>query len=345
MITGILWAAGAAGLQPVAASNSVEQAAGIAPSVDSLTSTQLLTTIAQIRQLDREELIAGPRVKLRGVVIEPSGIFMQQDTDGIELWEEDGQPQLTRNFGDYIEVEGQAKWVKKSGPKIDVKKVNILGKGEIPPPAHLSWSQMTSGKPIDRWVELDGVVRSTDGSHLLLMCDGGQVMATIRFAPAADVRKLVDATVRIRGVGVIATDDRGQVQGVQLIVPSLDFVDVVNPAVDTFSLPARPIGTLLLIRPRQDLAHRVKVEGTVTWQQGSKVFLQDDSGSAMVVARQDVVLSEPVDRAMHWLFWQMPGTSRPAAGAPELAVGDQVQVVGFLETGGESPVLTEVLFR
>ena len=345
MITGVLWAAGTDGLQPVAASNSVEQAAGIAPSVASLTSTQLLTTIAQIRQLDRKELIAGPRVKLRGVVIEPSGIFMQQDSDGIELWEEDGQSQLTRNFGDYIEVEGRAKWVTKSGPKIDVEKVNILGRGEIPPPAHLSWSQMTSGKPIDRWVELDGVVRSTDGSHLLLMCDGGQVMATIRFAPAADVRKLVDATVRIRGVGVIATDDRGQVQGVQLIVPSLDFVDVVNPAVDTFSLAARPIGTLLLIRPTPDLAHRVKVEGTVTLQQGSKIFLQDDSGSAMAVARQDVVLSEPVDRAMHWLFWQMPSTSRTAEGMPELAVGDHVQVVGFRETGGESPVLTEALFR
>jgi signal transduction histidine kinase len=345
LVTGILWVAGAESLKPVTPTSGRDAIAGVIPSAKSLTSTQLLTTISQIREMSRNNLITGPPVKLRGVVIETQGLFMQEDTDGIELWEEDGQPQLTRNFGDYIEVEGRARWVTKSGPKVEVDQVKILGKGELPPPAHLSWSQMTSGKPIDRWIELDGVVRSTDGSHLLLMCDGGQIMATIRSALADEVKKLVDATVRIRGVGVVATDDRGQVQGVQLIVPSLDYVEVTSPAIDTFALASRPIGTLLQIKPLQDLAHRVKIQGTVILQQGSKVFLQDNSGSAMAVARQDVVLSEPSDRVMHWLFWRMPATSQTAADMPTLAVGDQVQVVGFLESGGESPVLTEAIFH
>src|SRR5882724_8711909 len=160
-VIGNLWTADARDLEVVQSTNQVE-AAPVAP-----VENQMLTTIAQVRQMNRDELLNSPRVKLRGGV---------------------------------IEVEGRIIWQPKSGLKIALEKVEVLGKGELPAPARLSLTQMTSGKPIDRWVETTGVVRSTDGSHLLLMAEDGQIIATIRFAPASQVKKLVNATVRIRGV-------------------------------------------------------------------------------------------------------------------------------------------------
>ena len=345
MVAGILWVAGAGDLKPVLPTNTTAEVASVAPRMALSTPAEPLTAIAQIRRLGRDELVTGIKVRLRGVVIETLGSFIQQGDEGLELWQDDGKPELARIFGDYIEVVGRVFWEDRSGPKVRAEQVKVLGKGELPQPVRLNWSQMTSGKPIDRWVEIEGVVRSTDGSHLLLACEGGQVMATVRFAAAPEVEKLVGATVRIRGVGVIATDDRGQVQGVQLIAPSLDYVEVRMPAVDAFTLAARPIGTLLLIKPPYDLAHRVNVEGTITFHQGAKFFLQDASGSAMVLARQEVILSEPLDRTMHWLFLRTTSTNQAAAGDLNLQIGDQVQVAGFPEFGGESPVLTEALFR
>jgi len=339
-VIGNLWTADARDLEVVQSTNQVE-AAPVAP-----VENQMLTTIAQVRQMNRDELLNSPRVKLRGVVIEAQGLFMQQEADGIELGQYDNEKQkFARKFGDYIEVEGRIIWQPKSGLKIALEKVEVLGKGELPAPARLSLTQMTSGKPIDRWVETTGVVRSTDGSHLLLMAEDGQIIATIRFAPASQVKKLVNATVRIRGVGVVATDGLAHVKGAQLIVPSLEYVEVISPAVDAFALEPRPIASLLMVTPSHDLTHRIKIEGTITLRQGANFFLQDGSGAAMAMAKQGVVLHELMDRTMHWSFLRTLDTNEIENGTSDLQIGDQVQVTGFLESGGDSPVLTEALFR
>jgi signal transduction histidine kinase len=47
----------------------------------------------------------------------------------------------------------------------------------------------------------------------------------------------------------------------------------------------------------------------------------------------------------HWVFWQSLDTNTPPRNPLELQVGDKLQVVGFPETGGEAPVLTEALIR
>ncbi len=47
-------------------------------------------------------------------------------------------------------------------------------------------------------------MHSSDGSHVLLKCEGEQALVTIRSAPASLVDNLVDAVVRMRGVGTLA---------------------------------------------------------------------------------------------------------------------------------------------
>jgi len=253
--------------------------------------------------------------------------------------------QLGENFvGDYLEVEGKAVWVPGHGPVIKADKIVFLGKGKLPRPDRPSWNQLASGKVINQWIELEGVVRATDGSHLLLSCEGGQLMATIRTASARLVERLVDAAVTVRGVGVTATGDRGQVQGIQLLVPSLEFVEVKREPLEPFSLPVRPIGSLLQVKSPQDLTHRVRVEGVLTCQDGWRYFLQDGTGSAMALAKQEVMLRTP-GPPWHWVFWQSPDTNTLSMNQLDLQVGDKLQVVGFPETGGEAPVLTEALVR
>ena len=201
---------------------------------------------------------------------------------------------------------------------------------------------MASGRGVDQWVEIDGVVRSTDGSHLLLSCEGGQLMATIRSAPARLVKRLVDATVRVRGVSVQATDSRGRMQGIQLVIPSLEYVEIEEAPADPASLPARPIGSLLQVRERKELTHRVKVEGVLTFRDGHRYFLQDDTGAAMATGQEEIVLTAPAG-AGNWIFWQSPSSN--AAPQLELSSGDRLEVIGFPEMRGYSPVLTEALVR
>ena len=67
-----------------------------------------------------------------------------------------------------------------------------------------------------------------------------------RFCPGlGGVNHLVDATIRARGVSIVATDERGQMQGVQLVVPSMQFVEVQQPPVDSALLPPVSIDSLL----------------------------------------------------------------------------------------------------
>jgi signal transduction histidine kinase len=156
------------------------------------------------------------------------------------------------------------------------------------------------------------------------------------------VKRLVDATVLVRGVSVAATDTRGRMQGIQLLVPSLEYVEMTQAPGDPFSLPTRTIGSLLQVRGPKGFTHRVKVEGVLTLREDRTCFLQDATGGAMAIAQEDVMLKSP-GGGWNWVFWQ----STHSNGVPEmeLQAGDQLQVAGFPELRGYSPVLTEALIR
>ncbi|HWH70058.1 MAG TPA: hypothetical protein VNT26_11785, partial [Candidatus Sulfotelmatobacter sp.] len=300
--------------------------------------------IEQIRRLSPEEIARGPKVKLHGVITELFGTYLQDETAGVELWLRGEAAQHPPRFGAYVELEGKGDWAPGHGPVVRTEQVQLAGQGKLPKAERCTWSQLASGKLVAQWIEIDAVVRSTDGSHLLLTCEGGQLMATIRAAPAPQIKRLVDATVRVRGVCVAATDSRGQVQGIQLLVPSLEFVEVDQLPGDPFSLPNRPIGSLLQVRGPKEFIHRVKIEGVLTFHEDRKYFLQDATGGAMAIAQEDIILNSPAS-GWNWLFWQSPSSNSPPRNQWDLQTGDQLQVVGFPETRGYSPVLTEVMVR
>jgi signal transduction histidine kinase len=303
-----------------------------------------LTKIEQLRRLTQEQLNQRPHVRFRGVVTELVGAFMQDDTAGVEVAFQGNESRKVTEPGLYIEVEGWGGLSDAGSPVVSADRVTVLGKGKWPEPQRMSLSQLMSGRTDAQWIEVEGVVRSTDGAHLLMICYGREVTASMTAGAADLVKGLVDAAVRVRGVGVTALDDRGRIQGIHLLIPSLEHVDVVEPPVNPETLPVRPIGSLLGLSGPRESYHRVKVEGVVTLQENQKLFLQDTNGAAMAILKEDVVLDARFGRS-RWLFWRTQQTNAPVRADLRFAPGDRVQVVGFPETRSYSPVLTEVTVK
>lgn len=300
----------------------------------------ILTNIAQIRRLPPDRIQSHPRVKIRGVITGLLGGFVQDDTAGIEV--DFAQPERRKltALGDYIELDGLAEQGDFGSPMILAQRVVVLGRGKLPEPQKLSLSQLMNGRVDGQWVEVQGVVHSTDGSHLSIVCDGGELMASLGEAANGDVNGLVDAEIRARGVGIVAMDEQGRIQGMHLLIPSLEQIEVLEPPADPAKLPIRTIGSLLGWSEPQQSFHRIKVEGVVTLQQNHKIFIQDATGSAMAIVRQDVVLDARFGRS-RWLYWRTPQTEDASAPKLNLPPGERIQIVGFPEAHRYSPVLTE----
>jgi signal transduction histidine kinase len=306
--------------------------------------TNTFTKIEQIRRLTQQQLSARPHVKIRGVVTELMGGFVQDDTAGIEVAFPPEQSRKVTEEGMFVEVEGWGGLGDGGNPIISADQIRVLGKGKLPQPQQLSLNQLISGRRDAQWIELEGVVRSTDGAHLLMICSGREVTASIGEGAAGVVNQLVDAVVRVRGVGVTALDEQGRVQGIHLLIPSLEHVEILEQPQDPSKLAIRPIGSLLGMSGPRESSHQVRVQGIVTLQDDQRLFLTDDTGSAMAVFKQDVVLDARFGRT-RWLFWRTAQDGKSSRSRLLFAPGERVDVVGFPETRGYSPVLTEVTVK
>lgn len=339
-----LWAVGGSSLRlldPQDGEPQATQARAEQTQQASATSTTA-TPIEQIRRLSQEEFESSKPVRFRGVVTDLLQGFVQDETAGIEITFPRGQERELAALGDYIEVEGSTRLGPAGTPLVSADRVVVLGPGKLPAPHQVSLNELIQGRTEAQWIEITGVVRATDGSHLLIISSGGELMATLTEAPAARVNDLVNAEVRVRGVGVTAMDDQGRIQGVHLLIPSLEHVDVLTPPQDPDGLPVRPIGSLLGIGGPRESFHRVKVEGVVTFQDEEKLFLEDASGSAMAIFREQVQLDATTGRS-RWLYWRTPLSRTASRATQPYDAGQRVQVVGFPETHRYSPVLTEVI--
>jgi signal transduction histidine kinase len=336
-----LWAAGPESLMvPDRQVKNLAPAALPAPTAPAPITATTLTPIEQIRRLSQAQLKARPHVRIRGVITDRLEGFVQDDTAGIEVIFPAVEKRKIADLGAYLDIDGLAGLDDVGNPEISADHIEVLGRGTLPQAQKLSLSQLMSGRIDAQWIEVQGVVRSTDGSHVLIICYGQELMATLTAAPARLVNELVDAEVRVRGVGVTARDEQGRVQGIHLLIPSLEYVDVITPPADPAILPVRKIGSLLGLSGPLESFHRVKVEGVVTLQQNQKVFLQDGTGSAMLILKADVLL-DPRFGHSHWLYWQTPQSGAVFKQREKFRPGERVQAVGFTETHRYSPVLTE----
>jgi signal transduction histidine kinase len=215
--------------------------------------------------------------------------------------------------GQFVEIEGSAT-PGGFGPTLLPSKITVLGRGKLPEPLRCSWDQLMTGREDSQWIEIVGRAQSITNQYLNVLTDGGMVQVAVENCSASLMNQWINTTLRIQGACAPFHVD-GQVRGFVLRCPSPASVQNVHTQPENpFQIPSQPIKT---VREYNALDRFFKIEGVVTYRDARSFFIQDATGGARV---RDVVSSK-------------------------MNVGDWVQVVGFPETSGYSPVLSEATTR
>ena len=286
-----------------------------------------LTQIDAIKKLTPAEAAKSYPVKIRGVVTSLSGwknsFFLQSGSSAISI---DRTDSATVRSGDLVEVTG----VSSAGlfaPVVTASRVTVLGHGNLPAPLHSEYAQLATGVDDSTWVEVRGIVHSASIAEvwgrpvLFLGVRVGRDNLTVRVLDFANNNydKLVDSVVTIDGVCGTIFNDKRQLTGVRLFVPSLANVRVNQASADPFSIAETPVDSIYKFGFTNSLDHRIKISATVSYQDISIGRLYLQSGDQSVVIR--TTQSTP------------------------LQPGARVEVVGFLESAQISITLADAIFR
>ena len=286
--------------------------------------TSPLTRISQIRRIDSATV--GRHVNVTGVVtfFDPtwSLLFVQDAEEGIFVFMRGVETRVA--LGDRVRVEGRVD-PGDFAPSITEPTITLVGRSPLPEPIRPTLESLGSGAFDSQWVEFETTVRGLyplyEG-HLSLAVAVGPTRIKLTFPGEwrqSMPRNLVDARVRVRGVGATLFNSKHQMIGVQVFVPSLEFLQVVQPASsDPFGTPWQPIATLLRWTGREATNHRVHIAGEITWRSGAQMTVRDARSNANVT------------------LWD---------GSSPVKVGDFVDVVGFPEAGAYSPSIVDAVVR
>jgi signal transduction histidine kinase len=277
----------------------------------------VLTLVEQVHQLSPEELQRDCPVKLRGVVtaaLGPDAVVLQDTTRAIYVAT---TSPTAFQMGDFCEVEGIAR-PGEFNPYIVASRVEQLGAGLLPGAVHPTWDQLLNGSLHLQYVELEGVVTAMAGNTLTLLTHDGRIKVAVESLPVTLPATCRNALVRLRGL-LFATWDRQthrvDVGRISLNQPSMS---VLRPAPDDpFALPTKNVDDLLRFDPQAGALQRVKVSGQLSYVGDEASFLRDG------------------DKGLRFF---------PVAPLGE-RVGERVEVVGFPDLSGPSPVLQEAVVR
>lgn len=229
---------------------------------------------------------------------------------------------LTR--GSLLEVDG----VTGAGhfaPVIYPKSIRVVGTASLPEPPALAFSELLDGKWDCQRVRLRGVVQfaeerqdSTDRARLDLVAHGGRIPVNA-LVSLPDVARLVDAEVEVSGVIFTYFNYRGELIGSWIQVSHADDVRVLQPGpADPFTVPELALATLRPFSREGVTFHRRRCSGTVTFAWPGQFFYVQEGGRGVRVETRD---------------------STP------LAVGDRVEVSGFIEVAEHFGKVHGAVFR
>ena len=148
----------------------------------------------------------------------------------------------------------------------------------------VSLEQLVSGREDSQFVEVSGTVRSVrfeedSRSFLIELVIGGErFTAYSRQLPVTNTEELVESVVKVRGVCSTLFNRLRQLFGFRLLVPRETDLVIEKPASATpFDIPTQAISSLLQFTAQGTFGHRVKLAGTVVYQElGVALFIQDE---------------------------------------------------------------------
>jgi signal transduction histidine kinase len=278
-----------------------------------------ITPIGDIRSMSVEELERGHRLKIRGVVTTDWSTFAVAVHDGdygISCWAD--APFSLLQMGDYVEVEGTTR-AGAFGPNLGNIQVRKLGRAALPHPLTPGWGRLINGSLDHQWVEVQGVVQRIEGRNLTLEMVGGRIGIELVRGEAAELARLLNAVVRVRGSVAPIYNTQRQIEGVKLRVSSPLYIQIEESAKeDPFAEPEKTFEELTRFDPGgANPFYRVKVRGQIVHASGLEGHLMDGVRGLRILLKAEM----------------------------KLKPGDHVEVVGFPEVGGLVPVLREALVR
>ena len=295
---------------------------------------EVLTRIADVRGLAREDAAQGRAVQVRGVITwrSPEGPIMVQDASaGIwvgvgrakrdQLWAMDEAAIAALRVGLQVEIEGISDPAGYA-PVILPRTIRVLGEQALPEPRPMTPARFFSGAEDGLRVAVRGVVQgfqSAEGGWLLhLNANPGR--STVEFPTSAlsNPSELVDAEVRVTGVAVSRFNTRGEITMPRIFCNGADDIGIEVPAAAPFDAPLVPLDRTLAFRPEPLGPHRVRVVGTVTFALPGKFLYLQAGDSAMRVETRATDVFAP---------------------------GDQVEAAGFGDMARHVGTLTEAQVR
>jgi len=291
-----------------------------------VTPETVLTTAWQVRRLRPTEARRGLPAKITGVVtwVSRVAVVVQDSTGGVYVQWPSPDWAARPRVGDYWEVEG----VTDPGdfsPVVRGRTSRLLGAGAMPEPIHPTWDQLMNGSLDAEYVELQGVLTSVSaGDMTILTRDGvvdvrGNDSRPLPVLPEGvqDGQSVVGAIVRIRGCLTADWDSGTHCKAGQFFLePGVVSIDEPRP-LDPFSAPTRDAVELLAFDARASALQRTKLAGQIIHARPLEYFMLDGAIGVRFLTREPL----PV------------------------RIGDLVEVVGFPQLGGPSPVLQEAEAR
>jgi len=224
-------------------------------------------------------------------------------------------------------------------PYVRADSVTLVGRGTMPPAVPADFKQLIGADLDCRRVTVRAVVRSInvitiDGLkflHLELLMEGGYIDAQVAEAGGKDLGRLLDADIEITGSVAGRFDNKQQMAGIELKVPTFSDIKVLKLAGSTpESLPLTPMDEILAVTDIQDRTRRVRVSGTITYfQPGSAAVLQHGTESLWIKTRSE----EPL----------RIGDLATASGIPGIDNGMIVLKMGEIADSGVSSPIQPVL--
>jgi signal transduction histidine kinase len=283
----------------------------------------LITNCLDVLQLPAERAKENKPVRLRGVVTcyQPSSqlCFVQDETGGIYVFPDVWSKEFS--FGEIVEVQGST-GTGRFSPIIHSANIHTTGQRAKLPSKPVAVEDMNTGRFDSQWVQVSGVVQSFNfagGVCNVELWNGCTVLKVLAFGFEKSPTNLVDATVRIEGVGGTFYD-ANRLTGFGLFSQNPALIRVVAPAPDPFETPLRSARSLPYFSKEGGLDHRVRVKGvaSVAWP-GEAIFIHDESGPIRVETGPRP--EEPINP------------------------GDLVEAAGFIRDLTEVPYLAHAVIR
>ncbi|MFZ0934206.1 MAG: response regulator [Bryobacteraceae bacterium] len=282
---------------------------------------RIIDSVAEVHVLSPEEAASAIPVHVRATVtyINPtSNTFFVQDRTGPTYVVAPQIRRLKVGVGDLVDLTGVTA-PGQFAPIISGAWAERISSSPMPAPAPVAFDDLFSGKLDSAWIQTEGIVQSVETRRPTLedavwVQWGDHRYQLLVHNPNARALPPPDSRVRVQGVCGSLFNARRQIFGVQVYVPSPEFVHLLEPGPDPAAMRPRPIDELLRFSFADSPGHRTRIRGVVTLASPSGPSYVEDSGAGVKIVNHARL---------------------------DLRPGDVVDVLGFGHSGSFSPEMRD----